>query len=500
VRKIQKSAAFDFKDGGMSPHTSAAQSKTAIVTDSAAHIDKQLIAQGSADNVRWSLYKPISPHSRSNSRLFSTHVRTDIIAVPRLSKVSTASTTQHANTRDIVDTSPTDLSLAALVEASPDKQTLGSDSNGRHQEDWTDDADDANNDSRVIDEERLLSFSHSDDKPITSTAVPDEGKGMKYQWLSAAMESASLKDDNLAYSQVQGVMSSTPATSMSSWGSLFLKRSPRVAVVGWSHSPLPKVSPHTWSSVRSAEMPAPMLTGPVDEELRMSRSTKDQSTKEVAQNQIPERRNYNEELIEHIYQDGKLRTLIDFIKIDIDYRSKTRKNRTALMAAAAQGRRAVVYTLFKAAFTREKWPTLSMLDDNGDTISTLSFATNANCSRQLNEVLRLFVAVACCECGESTRRSSICGRLARKGFLAERELKSTEPGCRWGRKLCCLEWPCQEREWNLDQTRTSAALEEIDARIEELKACDTTRSDFRAARQRMLSEWVRCEVFFRFYS
>lgn len=425
VRKIQKSTAFDFGNAGASPHASAARRKADIVTNSAARIDMRLVAEGHADNICWSVYEPIPPHSRSNSRTVSKQVRTDKASPSsQSSKVSTGSTFDHDNVRDVLPATPIDLLLAALVGASPARQTLGSASvDHHHKEARFDTADEPNSESRTTNEERRPSLSYSDSTPITCTAALDKGKGTEDQWLSTAMESASLKDENLAYSQVQGLLSSSPATNMSSWGSLFLKHSPRIAGFGWSLSPLPKVSPPTWSSVRSAEMPAPMLTGPVDEELRMSRRTQDKQATKDTPTRILESHKRNEDLLEQILQDQQWWVSENFIDdIDFNYQSKARINRTALMLSILKRQLRGINTLFKAAFTHQKWPVLSMLDDNGDAISGL--AENVNFSYQLNEVLRLFVAVACCECPESTRRDGVCGIFAREGSLEDDKLKT----------------------------------------------------------------------------
>jgi hypothetical protein len=80
------------------------------------------------------------------------------------------------------------------------------------------------------------------------------------QWLSDAMTSASLKEDDLAHVQVRSVISSTPAASLSSLGSLFLNRSPKVLTPKFSF-PGPRFPTILVRSfARSAEMPAPMLT------------------------------------------------------------------------------------------------------------------------------------------------------------------------------------------------------------------------------------------------
>lgn len=464
--KIQKSAASYFEAGGTSLHTLAAPSMS---------------------NSSWSLQRPIPPHLCFENIASSSS---------KSSEDSTGSTDPHDNIDEILATSTPKLSHATPMGASPDNQTPESDVSPTNRRDRIDDTNDANNELRVVNEERRLSSPQLDETPITtSTLPPNEGEETD-QRLSVAMESASLKDDNFAYSQVQGLMSSTPATSMSSWGSLFLKHSPRLAVVGWSHSPLSKASPRSWSSVRSTEMPAPMLTGPVDEELRMSRRTRDQPTKKAALKRVFEPRNRNEEFIELVYLNRyrqKLRmNLID--NIDLDYRSKRHEDRTVLMLAVAQRQQYFIYTLLKGAFAQGKWPTLSMLDASGDTIS--SIAWNERFSRQLNEILRLFVAVACCECKESRRWASVCGRLAQKGFLEYDERQSTEPGCRWGMKLCHPEWPCPERERDWCQVRAETALKEIDDRIQELKACCFDAFPPERQMQRMLSEWVSCEGFF----
>ena len=462
--KIQKCAASDFSAGGTSLHTSAASS---------------------VGNFSWSLHRPVPPHPWSDNVASSSS---------QPSEDSAGSTGPYDNIDKNLATSAAKLLGANPVEASVDNQTPQSGVIDTHPQDRIDDTNDANNELLVVNEERRPSSPQPNETPITtSTSSSNQGEETD-QWLSIAMQSASLKDDNLAYPHVQGFRSSTPATSMSSWGSLFLRHSPRIAVLGWSHSPLSKASPRSWSSVRSTEMPAPMLTGPVDEELRMSRSTKDQLTKKAALKRVSESRNRNEELIELVYLNRRRQRLrMNFIdEIDIEYRSKTRKNRTVLMLAVAQRQQYFIYTLLEGAFARGKWPTLSMLDGSGDTIS--SIAWDEMFSRQLNKVLRLFVAVACCECTEGTRRASVCGRLALKGSLGYDERQSTEPGCRWGRKLCHAEWPCPARECNLDQRRAETTLKELDNRIQELKACGTDA--FRAQRQRMLSEWIRCEAFF----
>jgi hypothetical protein len=483
--KIQKSAASEFSAGGTSLHTSASPDM---------------------GNSSRSLHQPIPPHPWSDNVASSSS---------QLSEYSAGSTDPHDNIDEILTPK---LLRVTPVEASPDNQTPEPDLIPPNRQDRTDDTNDSNNELPVVHEERRPSSPQPNETPMmpiaTSTSSSNQGEETD-QWLSAAMESASLKDDNLAYPQVQGFLSSTPATSMSSWGSLFLTRSPRIAVLGWSLSPLAKASPHNWSSVRSAEMPAPMLTGPVDEELQMSRSTEDPSTS--APIRIPGLRNRNENPTKHTYQDRRWGAEIDFLEeTDIDYKLWARKPPMALMLAIVQRQQKVMYKLFKEAFARDKWPTLSILDDkycdmisnlarnadfsrqlndNGNTILTL--AKNAKFSHKLNQLLRLFVAVACCECSESTRRSSICSRLAHEGHLEEDELRSTDAGCRWGRKLRHQAWPYySEKERDLEETRAETALEEIDARIEELKACWITCSDFRAQRQRMFSEWVNCEIFF----
>lgn len=489
MRKVQNTAAFDSKNGpngGTSPHSSPAGSNAAIVSDSAAHIDELLIAQGSADNARSSLYKPISPHSRPNSSPLSYRVRADdiVLPFPHSSRISTASTIHHDITWEIPATPPKDLLLETLSEASPFEQPLGSNLIDHQQDDRAEDADNANDDSPVINEERRRSLSPSKDTPITSTAALGEGEGTDDQWLLAAMESVSLKENNLAYSHVQGILSSTPATKMSPLGSFFSKRSLSIVGFKWSLSPLPKLSPRTWCSTRSAEMPAPMLTGPIDEELRESRSTKYQPTS--APIQIPEPRNRIEDLLKHVSRRDARQDSAK--EVDVNDKPSARKHRTALMAAVVQRQQNAIYALFKAAFVRGTWPTFSTSDGKGDTILTL--AENAKFSHELNRLLRLFVAVACCKCAEDTRPlplGSVCGTLVREVHLPDSELWCVRAGCRWGEKLRSLQWPC------LQQGRAQIALEEIDARIEELKACDDGSSQVQ--RQRMLNEWIRCEVF-----
>jgi hypothetical protein len=552
---MQKSAASDFKTACMSTYTSAAPSKATLVTTSAAQIEHQLVAQGSVERFRLSSYEPVPSEYCSDNRLFNRQVRLDNIASPssQPSESFTGSTVHYDNTREILATSPPEQLRASPEEVSSEESASESDSSHHQQGNRIDHADYANNDSRIIDGERQPSFSRS--KELTSTAALDEGEETD-QWLSTAMQSASLKENNLAYSQVQGFLSSTPATNTSSWSSLFLKRSPRIADLGWSLSPLPKASPLTWFSVRSAEMPAPMLTGLVDEELRMSRGPKNQPINKAA-TRAPEPCLRDEHLMNKLSQSThKLprNSLLD--EIDVKYHSKSRNNRTALMCAVAKRQRDVVYTLFKVAFTQGTWPTLSTSDDSGHTLLTL--AEKAQFSHTLHRFLRLFVAVACCECAEGTRSDSVCGRIALRGDLEALELKTIDPGCRWGRKLrnanwprkgrsldwileelrrlstgpfrppgvkmthfgCswgqklrCLDWP--GKEWRLEELlmeecfsesctwsqqaklrllRTSFALEGIDNRIRELKSLNTDSS--RAQRQRMLDEWVRCEVFF----
>lgn len=257
VWKIQKSAASDLEAGGTSPHPSVAPS---------------------VDHSYRPLHKLISPDLWSGSRTFNDQVRSHNIASPlsQPSKISTGSTVSHNTNAEIMATSLLSLLHAAPVAAPSHNKTLKSGVHHPQQDDRTNHVRHANNDSRVTKKKQPTSSPHYNNTPITSMSPPNGGEETD-QWLSTAMESASLKDDNLAYSQVQAFLSSTPATTMSSWSSLFLKRSPCISVLGWSLSPLPKASPLAWPSVRSIEMPAPMLTGPVDEELRLSRSTKDQS-------------------------------------------------------------------------------------------------------------------------------------------------------------------------------------------------------------------------------
>lgn len=384
------------------------------------------------------------------------------------------------------------------MEVSSDKQSSESDSSYHRQGDRWDyagcaNAGCANNKSQVISEERRPPCSQPEDTPITSTAAPDEGEDTDVS-LSAAMGSASLEDRNLASPQVHSSLSSTFATGSSSCSSLFGKRSPRISLgFGWPRSPLAKVSPRTWSPFRSADMPTLMLTGPVDEELRMSRSTQKDPVASAPM-RIAEPHNCNEKLMEDISQGGHCLVWMSstFNELDLNYRSSARKNRTALMHSVARRRLDIVHTLFKAAFMRGTWLTLSMLDDNGDTI--LCLAEKAGFGYSIRRLLKCFVAVACCECAESTRKWSVCSTVVQCGSLGDWVYAMTYSACRWGRKLCCREWPCPEREGGLEQMRAESLLEAIDDRIAEPEACDTDA--FQAKRQRMLSEWVGCEVFF----
>jgi hypothetical protein len=480
---MQKSAASDFKTACMSTYTSAAPSKATLVKTSAAQIEHQLVAQGSVDNSCLSSYEPVPSEYCSDNRLFNGQMRLDNIASPssQPSKSSTGSTIHYDNTREILATSPPEQLRASPEEVSSGESASESDSSHHQQGNRIDHVDYANNDSRVVNAERQPSFSHS--KELTSTAALDEGEETD-QWLSTAMQSASLKENNLAYSQVQGFLSSTPATNISSWSSLFLKRSPRVADLGWSLSPLPKASPFTWSSMRSAEMPAPMLTGSVDEELRLSRGPKDRPMKKAAK-RAPKYRNRNEELMVKISRGWHWWVLDNKIthEVDINYKSPAHNNRTALMLAVMQRDERIVFELLNATFTRLNWPILAMRDDNGDTIESLAGKTSF--SRQLNSVLRWFVAMACCECAESTRWSCVCWRIMYLDPLREEsddKLATTDPGCRWGGKLRCLQWPCPDGEWVLEKTRAGNALEDIDERGTEA---------FRAQRQRMTAAWIR---------
>jgi hypothetical protein len=93
------------------------------------------------------------------------------------------------------------------------------------------------------------------------------------QWLCEAMESASLKRDDLAHVQVQSVISTTPAVNSSSMGSLFLLRSPKVSTPRWS---LPSVHFPPFlirSFARSPDIPAPMLTKLVGDDHLMSETS-----------------------------------------------------------------------------------------------------------------------------------------------------------------------------------------------------------------------------------
>lgn len=473
VRKIQKTAAFDFEkgpNGGTSPHTSAARSKDAVVTNPAAHVDERGIAQGSADNACSSLSKLVSLYSRPSSDTSSNPARTDDSALPfsHSSKGSGASTIHHDDMRETPATSLSDSLLSALANTSPYKQTLRSSLTIHLQEDRLDGADDTNNDSRVIHKERQPSSSRSEDTPITSTVAPDEGKGTEDQWLSNAMESASLNENNLSYSPMQGIFSGTPADSVNSLGSLFLLRTPRTDLNGWNRLPSFKISSLGRSSLRSVEMPTPLLSGPVDEELRMSRSLKYQPTViKPIRTPAPYNRDPNESLIDRIsWGDLHYWWMYEFYCFDINYRSRSRNNSTALMVACMRGDIVWAYELIKMGFRVGSWPVLSMQDDGGKTI--LDLAAHAGNSSPLKKILRVFAVLTCCECAENIHRNSVCGVIARQGFLEEgEEPEATDPGCRWGEKLRCLEWPTNDALKDIDdRTRVVIANESNHVRLQ----------------------------------
>jgi hypothetical protein len=102
--------------------------------------------------------------------------------------------------------------------------------------------------------------------PGTPFATMKSGKELD-QWLSDAMKSASLREDDLAHVHVRSVISSTPVASLSSLGSLFLLRTPKISTPRFSfpRTHLPKNLVRSFA--RSAEIPAPMLTELVEDGL-----------------------------------------------------------------------------------------------------------------------------------------------------------------------------------------------------------------------------------------
>jgi hypothetical protein len=107
------------------------------------------------------------------------------------------------------------------------------------------------------------------DKPSASTISDKEVD----RWLSDAMKSASLKEDDLAHVQVHSVILSTPAESLGSLGSLFLLRTPKVLTPRFSF-PSPRFSKTVIKSfARSADMPAPMLTELIGSDHLMSETS-----------------------------------------------------------------------------------------------------------------------------------------------------------------------------------------------------------------------------------
>jgi hypothetical protein len=109
----------------------------------------------------------------------------------------------------------------------------------------------------------------SHDTPLVSMKSDQEVD----QWLSDAMESASLKKDDLAHVQVHSVISSTPAVSLSPLGSLFLLGSPKVSTPRWSFPSVHFPTILIRSFARSPDMPAPMLTKLVGDDHLMSETS-----------------------------------------------------------------------------------------------------------------------------------------------------------------------------------------------------------------------------------
>jgi len=455
--KIQKSSASDPDLGRELSFTSAARCRDSVATNSAAENEHRVIVQGSGsvDDFRWSQDNNTLPESRSNSSASSGRAKLEVVFSPssKSSSGSNVTTSYHDDTHQVPVTPPTVFMHTASMEAFSEKRTLEPDLIHHHKEDRIERAAYTNDDSSGLGEKQPSSFSHADSALVKSTAPLDE-PNQTSDWLSSAMESASLKDDNLSYPQVKGLLSSTTATGMSSLGSLFLKRSPRNPVLGWSLSPLPKASTLACSSVRSAEMPAPMLTGPVDGELHMSRSANPQSTSKWIPIPVTRCRDGNEEMMHDMSRNippsfwyfGRFGYNGEF---DVNYRSKSRNSSTALMICCMKGRIDWVCDLIKKALRRQQRPLLSLRDDQGSTI--LDLAAHAGCSHQLTTVLRFFVAVACCECTETRRTNSVCGFMASKGLLEGDELEATDHGCPWGMKLRCLEWPTNDALESIDE-------------------------------------------------
>jgi hypothetical protein len=127
------------------------------------------------------------------------------------------------------------------------------------------DADDATREKKTTAYEEVKFV----DKPSASTISDKEVD----RWLSDAMKSASLKEDDLSHVQVHSVMSSTPAESLCSLGSLFLLRTPKVLTPRFSF-PSPRFSKTVIRSfARSADMPAPMLADLVNSDHLMSETS-----------------------------------------------------------------------------------------------------------------------------------------------------------------------------------------------------------------------------------
>jgi hypothetical protein len=191
-------------------------------------------------------------------------------------------------------------------------------------------------------------------------------------------------------------------------------------------------------------------------ELRMSRSMRYQTNSRPIRIPFPGYRDVNEKLIDQISRGERYLPLNVPDGFDINYQSPSRNGLTALMAACMQAHTSRIYELINMGLETNQLPLLSMRNDVGDTI--LDLAAEAGSSNQLNKILRFFVAVACCEYALGTRRNSICGRIAREGFLKGNTLEAADPSCPWGEKLRCLKWP------------DDGALKDIDGRMEDLDA------------------------------
>jgi hypothetical protein len=327
-------------------------------------------------------------------------------------------------------------------------------------------------------------------KPANQSSASINSDEQVDHWLSDAMKSASLKEDDLAHVTPRSVISSTPAGSLGSLGSLFLLRSPKVLTPMFSFPSLHFSTKVIRPFARSAEMPGPMLAELVDDELLMTEALHKQAI--VARpNPIMEatmwtcKQSYdaldnrgevslryaiNGKSLLHCASTGDAlgayTILMKEAQVDINHCSVSdhiafsnmQHLGTSLMVAARGGHYHVMYALLKAsALKREQRLDLSICDQHGHTAIHLAlqrergrlgrFQPLEDADWPVRCFLRTVVEILCCDCPEESLTSDgylsiYYSRDHTEGYQAVEIRPSLGSGhCKWCRKLQQPDWP-----------------------------------------------------------